>query len=439
VHRNPLTTLPLLPLLAALLAAAPAARAGDGEITLYGTLLPLVDVAAIQGPTAAGLTPATGGATQVSASAYSGLEARARARVGFGTSNFGFKAATDLLGDDLRVFVQLETQINPDGDPNPPSVWANRNSALGLEGKFGRVMVGNWDTPYKFPILTAGAIRGLNSFDNALIASPGFNVPGTTTQSTRVAGKADAAFNRRQGNSIQYWTPEVAGFSARLMYSVDESTTSIAGLTLRPAVYSGLVSYVNGPLTVRYAYERHQDYFGLSQLGGTAYPTAGTGGVPVGATGSTDQGHLLFVQFTLPTRTTVSGMGEWLSYANDGEAAGVHSFSRGAYYVLVQQRIDQHQLFASFGQAAAGSCETQDGSFCSTNGLGARQLTAGYTYSIGRSFDVFAAYYQMDNSRSAQYALVGGPGTVPAGGTTRGFGVGMLYTFSATAATPKLN
>jgi predicted porin len=412
-------------LLLAVTTAAPlAASALDGEVTVYGTVMPFVDNARVTGATAPGLT---GGATQVPGAAYTGARVPQRFRLTSGTSNIGFKGGVDLLGEDLQVFFQVESAVSPDGDP--PNAWASRNSAFGLKGKFGRALFGNWDTPYKYPVLLVGPIRGLNPFDNALTANPGFGVPGTTTQSGRVNGKADAAFNRRQGNSIQYWTPEFHGLSARLAWSVNETRTAQTATapSVSPTLYSGLLSYVNGPVTLRYAYERHEDYFGLSQLGGSP-------GATLTNDGSTDEGHEVIGQLALPTGTRLSVILERLSYRNDDRAVGaVDEYVRLAWYALLQQRFGAHQVFGSFGQADAGECEVVGGGDCSTRGLGATQLSAGYSYALAKAADVYVAYYQTLNERSASYGVVGGPGAVAPGGDTRGVGVGFLYTFSATA------
>ncbi|MGC3997034.1 MAG: porin [Anaeromyxobacter sp.] len=418
----------LRPLLIALLSTPLAASALEGEVTVYGTLMPFVDNARVTGATAPGLTPATGGATQVAAAAYTGVDVPQRFRVTSGTSNLGFKGGLDVLGEDLQIVFQIESAVSPDGDA--PNAWASRNSAVGVKGKFGRALVGNWDTPYKYPVLMVGALRGLNPFDNAITANPGFGVPGTTTQSGRINAKADAAFNRRQGNSLQYWSPEFYGLSARLAASVNETRTAASATapSVSPTLYSALLSYVNGPLTLRYAYERHVDYFGLSQLGGSA-------GATLTNTGSTDQGHEVIAQVSLPTGTKLSAVGERLSYENDEQADGaVRSYQRLAYYALVQQRFGDHQVFGSFGQAAAGDCKVVGAGACSTSGLGAQALALGYSYGLTKTADVYAAYYQTTNDRSGTYGVVGGPGAVAPGGDTKGFGVGILYTFSATAA-----
>ena len=186
---------------------------------------PSLDHVKTSGATAPGLSPANGGATQVAAAAYTGDLGNlpARNRMTSGTSNLGFRGSYK-VNDDLKIIWQIESAVSPDGDA--PNSLTSRNSCLGLEGSWGRVFYGNWDTPYKYPLLFVGALRGLNPFDNALTANPGFNVPGTTTQSGRVNAAADAAFNRRQGNSVQYWSPVVNGFSGRVAYSVNEGKTT---------------------------------------------------------------------------------------------------------------------------------------------------------------------------------------------------------------------
>ncbi|HYG67868.1 MAG TPA: porin [Anaeromyxobacteraceae bacterium] len=415
----------LLTLLA--LASPVAASALEGDVTIYGTFLPFLDNARVSDPTAPGLSPETGGATQVAAGAYSGNPADQRFRLTSGTSNIGFKGGVDVLGEDLQVFFQLESAVSPDGDA--PNAWASRNSAVGVKGRFGRLFVGNWDTPYKYPLLIVGATRGLNPFDNTITANPGFGTPGTTTQSGRANGKADAAFNRRQGNSLQYWTPAFLGVSARVAVSMNESktTTTSTAPGISPELYSALVSWARGPVSLSYGYELHRDYFGLAQLGGSP-------GATFTNRSSSDQGHELVAQVRLPTNTRLAVVGERLSYETDDDAVGaVEQYERYAYWAIAQQRFGRHQVWGSFGQADAGECDVVGGGACTTNGLGATQWSLGYVLSLTKAADFYASYYETDNRRSAQYAVVGGPGAVAPGGDTRGFGVGLLYTFSGTA------
>ncbi len=398
------------------------ALAQAGPVQIYGTLLPFLDSVQTTGATAPGLSPATGGASLVPASAYTGVNLPSRNRITSGTSNLGFRGSFAVSGD-VKVVFQIESAVSPDGDA--PNTLAGRNSRLGLEGPWGTVFYGNWDTPYKSPLLAVGPLRGLSPFDNALTTSPGFNVPGTTTQSGRINGKADAAFNRRQGNSVQYWSPDLSGFSFRLAYSVNEgrTTATAAAPSVSPEILSGLVTYRSGPLCVSLGYERHDDYFGLSQLGGAA-------GATFTNASSRDEGQELVASWTFSTGTKVSGILENLVYDTDDTVAGnVNEYKRTAWYLLVQQRFGPHQIFASFGQAADGSCTRVGGAPASTNGLAGRQFSLGYTYALSRAADLFVAYYGMNNDRSASYAVFPSPGAVAPGASTKGLGVGLLYAF----------
>lgn len=412
-------------LTATLACAWPALLAAQAsETQIYGTFLPFVDHIKTSGATAAGLSPATGGATQVAASAYTGDAGNlpARNRMTSGTSNLGFRGSYK-IADDLKIIWQIESAVSPDGDA--PNSLTSRNSCLGLEGSWGRVFYGNWDTPYKYPILFVGALRGLSPFDNALTANPGFNVPGTTTQNGRVNGKADAAFNRRQGNSIQYWSPDLNGFSGRVAYSVNEGTTTATATapSISPELYSLLLSYKKGAFSISYGFEQHKDYFGLAQLGGSA-------GATLTNTSSKDVGHELVASFAFATGTKVSAIVERLAYDTDDTVVGkVNHYERDAWYLLVQHRWAKHQLFGAYGKAAAGSVKVVGGGPATTNGLGGTQWSAGYTYSLSKSADLYTSVYGMTNERSASYALFPPVGTVAPGASTTGFGLGMLYTF----------
>lgn len=395
------------------------------DLQIYGTFLPFLDHVKTSGATAPGLSPANGGATQVPASAYTGDLGNlpARNRMTSGTSNLGFRGSYK-VSEDLKIIWQIESAISPDGDA--PNSLTSRNSRLGLEGSWGTVFYGNWDTPYKYPLLFVGALRGLNPFDNALTANPGFNVPGTTTQNGRANGKADAAFNRRQGNSVQYWSPVLAGFSARVAYSVNEGKTAATATvpSVSPELWSALVSYKLGAFNVSYGYERHSDYFGLAQLGGSAGATATNAS-------SKDEGHELIAAYAFPTGTKVSAIVERLSYDTDDTVAGkVNHYERDAWYLLVQQRWGAHQVFGAYGKAGAGSAKVVGGGPATTNGLGGAQWSVGYTYSLTKAADLYTSAYGMTNERSASYALFPpvGSGVAP-GASTTGFGLGILYTF----------
>jgi predicted porin len=411
------------------------AFAQEGEISLYGNLHPFLDNFRTHDSTRPGLSPETGGASQVIADDYRGENLPNRFRITSGTSHIGFRA--DLrLSEHFWAFMQVESAVNTDGDhPVLTSPWASRNSAVGIKGTFGRLFYGNWDTPYKHPTLFLGPLRGLNPFDNTLTGNPGFNVPGTTTQNGRASSRSDAAFNRRQGNSVQYWTPKFFdALSARLAVSVNEGRTRANEIepSISPIVFSGLASLELGQLAVHYAFERHWDYFGTNWVGGSP-------GATLTNENSTDDGHELLAWFTFPTQTRVAAIVERLIYRSEDEVDGaVDGYQRDAVYGAIQQdlgvipALDDFAVWGAFGVADDGRCTRVGDQPCTTNGLNGLQWSVGATFSPAKTVDIYASYYEMRNGRSGTYALF--PPVVPIspGSTTTAFGLGIMFLFDVT-------
>lgn len=414
--------------------AEPPPDAPQPLVQIYGTLVPFLEY----GHTTGATRPGAVGASQVAPAAYTGINAPARFRMDVGTSNLGFLGGIDLT-DNLAVVWQIESGLQFDGGtvPNTNTI-ASRNSHLGLKGPWGTAIVGSWDTPYKWAtLITVNPIAaGFIPDYTGILSNPGFGVSAVTTQAGRVNGAADAAFERRQGNSIQYWSPLfLNGVSVRLAYSIDEGRTVTTPMapSIKPSLFSGWLGYDNGPLRLRYTLEAHLDYFGMSQLGGSP-----------GATNtnrsSTDVGHRGLVQYTHATPgfdTRVVGVFEYLSYKNDDtNMNAIDSHSRAAYYGLVDQTLfGKHHIWLGFGQALDGSCSIVSGAPCSTAGLGATDAVLGYVYRAAKGIDFYAAAYRITNHASASYSTfppLGGPAAP--GADVESFGIGMLYNFSATIA-----
>jgi len=436
---------------AAIAAIAPIRRAaaqaaGDAPtplIEIYGTLVPFLEYGHTTGATTAAMaTPGTSGASQVAAMAYTGVNQPARFRMDAGTSNLGFRGGLE-LSPYVSVTWQVESGVQLEGTPVANTI-ASRNSHLGVTGPWGTLFFGQWDTPYKWMLLTAvSPIRaGLLPDYVSIITTPGFGVAGLTTQSNRVNGPADAAFFRRQGNSVQYWSPTIGGLSARLDYAVNEGRTAPAPPTgmataptpsIQPSLFSASLAFERGPLKLRDAFEAHFDYFGMSQLGGSPAATSTN-------RSSTDFGNNAIAVFTNKASgfdTRVVGVFEYLSFKNKDTAVGaMNKYTRSALYGLIEQTLfAKHHVWVGIGQAFAGECERVGGTACTTAGLGASQATAGYLYRATPSTDFFVAAYRVHNGDSASYSTSPALGGATAPGVTvEAFGVGMLYTFSATLA-----
>ncbi len=215
------------------------------------------------------------------------------------------------------------------------------------------------------------------------------------------------------------------GFSARVGVSVDEGRTvaTAASPSVSPMIYSALVTYARGPVKVSYGFERHQDYFGLSQLGGNA-------GATLTNRSSSDTGHELVASYTFGTGTKVSAIVEQLTYETDDTAAGaMRQYKRTNWYTLVQQQLGRHQVWAAYGRGAAGSAQRTGGASATTDGLEGTQWSVGYSYGIAKNVDLFTSCYGMTNGRSGSLAEFPPVGTVAPGASTTGMGLGLLITF----------
>jgi predicted porin len=298
-----------------------------------------------------------------------------------GVTHVGLRGS-EKLGGGLSAIWQIENAVAIEGAATPASTFASRNSNLGILAGFGVLFVGNWDTPYMWSTLTvASPVRGPFPGDlSTALNTPGFNVPAPTTQSGRVNSPADAAFNRRQGNSIQYWTPNWQGLSGRVAYSVPEGKGQATnGANISPEIFGLGLEYENGPLRLRYAYARHDDYFGLAQLGATA--SANPSNANSLAASSKDEGHKVLAIYTIGNTRLVAAF-DRLKYSTEDRTAGnVNSYDRNAFWGMIEQIFGGvHRVWLGGGVARKGSCSVVGGGRCTTDGLGAKSWTFGYRY-----------------------------------------------------------
>jgi predicted porin len=396
---------------------------------IYGTLVPFVEFAQATKATDQGTM---GLANQVGPNLITGAGLAPRLKMDPNTSNLGFRGGVDLT-DNLAAVWQIESGVPIDGNASANTI-ASRNTQIGLKGTWGTIFYGNWDTPFKWTASTTiNPIRaGFISDYNGILSSPGFGVTGVVTQPGRAAAPADAAFERRAGNSLQYWTPSFSGFAARIQYQINEgrTTRTPTAPSIQPSLFSGSLAYDIGPLKLRYAFEAHLDYFGMSQIGGSPGDTLTNHS-------STDLGHRVIASYTHPAPgfdTRLTGAFEYLSWKNDDTTANaISEHARAAFWGTIDQTfLGKNHLWASFGLAAAGSCAIVGGAACSTKGLGANMLVLGYIYRFSKDTDFYAVTYRLTNDDAATYATFTPLGVTAAGADITSFGIGLLHSFTAT-------
>jgi predicted porin len=205
----------LIVLALATIAPAVWAQPVTSPVTLYGTINMVFDSVKADG----GVTPLA-----------------SRSRVSDQQSNFGIKG-TEPLGIGLNAFFQIESAITPDVGTG---TLGSRNSAVGLNGEWGTVLLGRWDTAYRV------ATKPLDPFNQNFL-------PGQSSVANDFGN-----FELRLNNAVQYWSPNFSGVSFRLHYSANEAKTS----TVNPSVYSASLVYDKAPFYLGYAWEEHNNRTG---------------------------------------------------------------------------------------------------------------------------------------------------------------------------------
>lgn len=327
-----------------------------------------------------------------------------RNRVSSNSSNIGFRGQED-LGNGLKAWFQVENDVRADGSTT--GGWAQRNSAVGLTGTWGTALLGIWDTPYK------NITQPLEAFYTTTIAAY-VSIMGNGTATTPTTLSNVASFDRRQGNSVQYWSPKWNGFSFRVAYAPDEAETAIRDATL----WSVASSYEYGLFTIVAAYERHQNF-----------QTANTD----------DTGWKVGVAYKFE-KTRIAAVWENLKY----EPAPGSKVERDALFVSLVHSVGNFDIRAHYiiaddtgGAPCVGGVVTGVvGGLpnCAIGDSGANQYAVGAFYHFSKRSTVYALYTRLDNDSNARYDL----GVNPAGISTglaglgqdpRGFALGISHRF----------
>lgn len=313
------------------------------------------------------------------------------ARVSNNLSVLGFRGKED-LGDGMEAFFQLESNVFVDTGAGGEFT---RNTGVGLRGKYGQVLAGIWESPYRFV-----SVYAIDPFTAGIFASNSLLGNGFTTAAN---GVAPASFDRRQKNLLQYFAPGYLGWNARIAVSAREEKTAASN----PGLVSGLLTYEQGPLYLAYGYERHTDYF---------------------ASGTTDEGHKLGAAYSIGG-TRLRFAWEKLRY----EPTVKTHLGRNAWQLAATHEIGLHIFRASYVRAlnASGNASAGIGGTGKPGGeSGARQYALGYGYNLSRRTELWAAYTRINNDKYAMYNLSGNPvAGLAAGQDPYGFALGITHKF----------
>jgi predicted porin len=432
---------------------APAAPVDKPDMEIYGTLLPFFEYVGTSGATPLGTTsPAP---NLVPSGAFTGINHSFRFRMTSGTSHFGFRGDLPIADDWLKLIWQIESPVPIDGEG--PAFWASRNSHVGLTGLWGTLLYGNWDTPMK--VVTATSV---NPIKGGYVADmiPIIGTAGASTFSLNPDPILLAAwqlpvnragFFRHEVNTVQYWTPTIAGFSGRVMFAANEHRIAgvpedgprpLTQVAINPYLVSAYLGWDNEWLRLRGAYEYHRDYFGLGSLGGQ--------GEGINTAHSKDAGVLGLAMLKINAKsdymTRIVVTGDYLKYHTDDTTptgvGQVTSLSRAAVYGLVQQHFKKFSVWVAGGHADEGNCSLR-GQDCVTTGMSADYGTVGLLYSFTKDSGVYLIGYGLWNDIAARYSpfpildsnhssapFLPNIGEISHGSDTRSVGLGFVHVFN---------
>ena len=335
----------------AIVSPAATAYAADDPVTLYGRIFGSVQ-----------WVDATG-STRVDR----------RSRVEDESSLLGVRGK-QALGGGLQSFFQLETVFRIDSNN---STFAARNSGVGLEGAAGTILLGRWDSPYKYATYVADPWQLLTlAGDNNIVQDNG-------------------NFGRRQQNVVQYWTPTLGGFSARLAATANEGKTS----TTSPRDVSALFGWAGGGHSLSVSWEKHYD-----QLGSTATPNV-------------DEEGLMGVGSVTFGKTKLGFIVERIEKTNRTK--------QKSYYVSVDHTFfGPNAVVATYGQSKDGALPSD------AVQPEAKAYSVAYRYTFSKRTMWYTQYAKIDNNSAGtkNFPYYPVPGTAP-GSDPRGFAIGMRHLF----------
>ena len=304
-------------------------------------------------------------------------------------SVLGFRGTED-LGGGLKALFQVEGTLSP--DTGAGSIAA-RDTRVGLETPYGTVFGGNWVTPYN------GATAGLDPFYPTTAGYMSIMGNGSAPTSDNVGNIY--SFDRRQQNSVHYWSPDWHGLTLRLAQGLNEEKPANGA---RPSLTSAALVYEQGPLYITATHERHHDYQG---------PGLNDTGSKVGAAWN----------FGV---TRIALIAERLRYET---AAG--SLARNAWYLSATHQMGPHAV--KFGLARSGdgkgSGVPRIGYIVAGPDTGAMHATLGYDYTLSKRTSVFAYYTHLRNDSHAVYDFGINQLDTGAGATAKGTALGLRHNF----------
>jgi predicted porin len=326
-------------------------------------------------------------------------------------SNVGVRGRENVGGGQTAWF-QVETNASMERSNNVAhtSNFASRNSAVGMQGAWGNLFLGQWTTPWADldalwsigTVATYGPVTSIIGRRETTGAAPNPNcanggsglggVPGTgVCDSVEGGGGVGHAFWRRISNSIHYQSPVMGGAQVKVAYQTNQDkAVAPTGIAADPQMWSASVSWsgMGGRLRVGAAYDGHKDF---TTQGQTDEGFRITGGWNFGFA---DIG-VAYEQMTYKTVASDCDATQW------GVALAI-PIGQGAIRASYSQAEDIEGTYSGAATFTTGSCGA-----VGTADNGAKQWNLGYDYRFSKRTTVGIGYAMIDNDAAAGFTWSG--------------------------------
>jgi predicted porin len=282
-------------------------------------------------------------------------------------SVIGFAGSEDLGGNTRAIFTLEAGVRNDTGQSDQNGRLFGSQAYVGLANRWGSLTLGRqYDVGYETLVEVADPFHG--------------GMAGTATNLMGNGGK-------RSDNSIKYRSSVVRGFVASAIYSFGESAFS----TSRNRAYGAMVGYEGGPVTLRAAYQRKNNF--LQGQGSTAPVDLSSRNSLVAANLHLSKSATVYAAYAVNRGVGSSPWDQDNPYGalvlaspstrtNDA-LAGVSFSSGAATYMVSYIRKDDRTL------------ANQD----------ADQVAVGMTYAMSRRTAFYAAYAKIKDHNGARYTV----------------------------------
>src|SRR6185295_9194863 len=329
------------------------------------------------------------------------------------------------LGGGLTAWFQIEQNAPMERSNNVAITPASRNSAVGIQGNWGNVFLGQWTTPWAdldalWGIGTVGYWGPVTSIigrrettgtapnPNCANAGQGVAASAGSCDAIEGAGGVGHPFWRRPSNAIFYQSPVMAGVQVKFAYQTNEGkATATASSNSDASMMSGSVQWagMGGRARIGLGVDRHKDF---TSLGATDTGYAVKGGWNFGVV---DLGFAV-ERMTYKCRFGTLGFGT-AAGANTGQCAGDGDVKVKNYAVALAVPVGPGSIRASYAiskdiegpltnAANVGTSGVDNGTRITDTGV--KQYNIGYEHRFSKRTNIGIGYAKIDNKANAAMA-----------------------------------